>query len=123
VKSVEPIRLITQVTQPKSFQEVDMTTITYGSSSFSNAKTRRHERRKAAAIERDTVGNIIDSIFGLSTQNESQKALRKVASRVDKAVNGTLTLRPKREESGGMCLPEVAIFNAGHRKSENITAR
>ena len=43
--------------------------------------------------------------------------------RVVRAVNGTLTLRSKREESGGVCLAEVAIFNAGHRKSESVTAR
>ncbi|UIW10379.1 hypothetical protein [Flyfo siphovirus Tbat2_3] len=40
-----------------------------------------------------------------------------------KAVNGTLSLRSKREESGSACLPEVALYNAGHRKSESVTAR
>jgi len=26
-------------------------------------------------------------------------------------------------ESGSVCLPQVAIFSAGHRKSESVTAR
>ena len=29
----------------------------------------------------------------------------------------------KQEECGAMCLPQVAMFNAGHRKTTNITAR
>lgn len=41
-----------------------MTVITYGKSTFAgNAKTRRHERRRKLAIERDTICNIIDSIL------------------------------------------------------------
>lgn len=102
-----------------------MTVITYGSSSFSNTKTRRHERRKAAAIERDTISNIIDSIFGLSAQDEPQEELRKVASRVDKAIDTSeykMKPRSKPEQyTGSVCLPEVAIFAAGHRgKTKSI---
>jgi len=41
--------------------------------------------------------------------------------RVEKAVISP-SLRD-RHESTSVCLPEIAIFNAGHRKSENITAR
>lgn len=29
----------------------------------------------------------------------------------------------KEEYAGSCCLPEVAIYRAGHRKSDNITAR
>jgi hypothetical protein len=32
------------------------------------------------------------------------------------------SLRSK-HESGSACLPEIALFNAGYRKSETITAR
>jgi len=46
-----------------------------------------------------------------------------VLKAVDKAVNGILTLRSKFEESGGMCLPEVALYNTGYRKSKSVTAR
>lgn len=31
--------------------------------------------------------------------------------------------QPKEDTSGSICIPQVAIFQAGHRKSENITAR
>ena len=46
-----------------------------------------------------------------------------VLKAVDKALKDTLTLRSKREESGGVCLAEVALYSAGHRKSESVTAR
>lgn len=42
--------------------------------------------------------------------------------RVEQALRAPNWREPK-EESGGACLPQVAIFSAGHRKSENITAR
>ena len=32
-------------------------------------------------------------------------------------------LRQPKEESGGACLPQVAMYSAGYRKSENVTAR
>ena len=58
-----------------------MTVIVYGKSTFAgNAKTRRHERRRKLAIERDSI-------------------------------------------SGSVCLPNVAIYAAGYRKSKQLTAR
>ncbi|MDQ0019039.1 transcriptional antitermination N peptide [[Curtobacterium] plantarum] len=41
--------------------------------------------------------------------------------RVEKAVISP-SLRD-RHESTSVCLPEIAIFNAGYRKSETVTAR
>lgn len=41
--------------------------------------------------------------------------------RVEKAVISP-SLRD-RHESTSVCLPEIALFNAGYRKSENVTAR
>ena len=41
--------------------------------------------------------------------------------RVEKACSSP-SLRD-RHESTSVCLPEIALFNAGYRKSENITAR
>lgn len=41
--------------------------------------------------------------------------------RVEKAVISP-SLRD-RHESTSVCLPEIALFNAGYRKSESITAR
>ena len=44
------------------------------------------------------------------------------SERVARAVSGP-SVREIKQESGAMCLPEVAIFAAGHRKSESVTAR
>ncbi len=48
---------------------------------------------------------------------------RKAPSRCDKALNGTLTLRDRSSESGAICIPDVAIYFAGHRKSVSVSAR
>lgn len=44
------------------------------------------------------------------------------SERVTKAISLAGT-RQKEVEGGAVCLPEVAIFAAGHRKSNNVTAR
>lgn len=44
------------------------------------------------------------------------------SERVTKAISLAGT-RQKEVEGGAVCLPEVAIFSAGHRKSNNVTAR
>lgn len=66
-----------------------MTVITYGKSTFAgNAKTRRHERRRKLAIERDTICNIIDSIFGCDAPDASQEVKsHRGVDRVTKAVS------------------------------------
>ncbi|AKE95238.1 hypothetical protein AB8W31_22420 [Cronobacter sakazakii] len=75
-----------------------MTVIQYGSSvSAGNAKTRRHERRRKLAIERDSIGNIIDSILGCEAPDASQEESRKHASRVDRATS-LVALRDKKLE-------------------------
>ncbi|EBY2762462.1 hypothetical protein DVF60_21095 [Salmonella enterica subsp. enterica serovar Gaminara] len=72
-----------------------MTVITYGKSTFAgNAKTRRHERRRKLAIERDTICNIIDSIFGCDAPQEV-KAKR--IDRVTKAISLAGTRQKKVE--------------------------
>lgn len=48
---------------------------------------------------------------------------RKASGRVSKALKGTLKLRDRSSESGAICIPEVAIYQAGHRKSNQVTAR
>lgn len=64
-----------------------MTVITYGKSTFAgNAKTRRHERRRKLAIERDTICNIIDSIFGCDAPDASHEVKAKRIDRVTKAI-------------------------------------
>ncbi|HIH9251012.1 TPA: hypothetical protein ACYU26_002236 [Enterobacter ludwigii] len=44
------------------------------------------------------------------------------SERVTKAISLAGT-RQKEVEGGAVCLPEVAMFAAGHRKSNNVTAR
>lgn len=99
-----------------------MTVISYGSSvSADNAKTRRHERRRKLAIERDSIANIIDSVFALEASDDSQEISRKQHSRVDRATSlGSLR---DNSSTGSACLPEVAMYAAWHRKSKSITAR
>ncbi|EAT4125499.1 hypothetical protein FG756_017280 [Salmonella enterica subsp. enterica serovar Chester] len=64
-----------------------MTVIVYGKSTFAgNAKTRRHERRRKLAIERDTICNIIDSIFGCDAPDASHEVKAKRIDRVTKAI-------------------------------------
>ncbi|ASO62712.1 hypothetical protein FVC22_17980 [Salmonella enterica] len=65
-----------------------MTVITYGKSTFAgNAKTRRHERRRKLAIERDTICNIIDSIFGCTAPEDSQEVKTQRIDRVTKVIS------------------------------------
>lgn len=44
------------------------------------------------------------------------------SERVTRAVSHAGT-RQKEVEGGAVCLPEVALFAAGHRKSKQVTAR
>ena len=71
-----------------SHEENIMTVIVYGKSTFAgNAKTRRHERRRKLAIERDAICNIIDSIFGTDSEEPVQEAPRKRLSLSEKAIS------------------------------------
>ena len=74
-----------------------MTTITYGQSVFAgNAKTRRHERRRAAAIERDNIGNIIDTVFGISAPEASEEpGITGCKNRVEQALRAPNWREPK----------------------------
>lgn len=44
------------------------------------------------------------------------------SERVSRAISLAGT-RQKEVEGGAVCLPEVALYAAGHRKSNNVTAR
>ena len=46
---------------------------------------------------------------------------RKATSRVDKALIARDT--PVYDDMDNCCLPQVSLFKAGYRKSENVTAR
>lgn len=88
-----------------------MTVITYGTSVKENAKSRRHARRRAVAIDRERIESIIDTAFGIEPEIVEIQVKR--ISRIEKAVISP-SLRD-RHESTSVCLPEIAIFNAGYR--------
>ena len=77
-------------------------------------KLRRIERRK---LEREQ----------LTAESRLEKRIESImtgySGRVSKALNGTLTLRDRHQESGSGCLEQVAIYAAGYRKSVSVSAR
>lgn len=78
-------------------------TIVYTYAASDNSRNRRKARR-AAQRQLETV------------------PAKQPASRVIKACI-SVPVRHSGQVAGSMCLPEVAMFAAGFRKSENITAR
>lgn len=102
-----------------------MTVIVYGKSTFAgNAKTRRHERRRKLAIERDSICNIIDSIFGTDSEEAVQEEPRKRLSLSEKAISLGIISKSNTDANGGsVCLPEVVLYAAGYRSMKSITAR
>lgn len=112
-------------TKAISHEENIMTVIVYGKSTFAgNAKTRRHERRRKLAIERDAICNIIDSIFGADSEEPFQEEPRKRLNLSEKAISLSNIRNQNTDEcSGSICLPNVAIYAAGYRKSKQLTAR
>ena len=80
-----------------------------------NAKQRRRERLRASAIEREADIRLMRKIAVIASGCSSLKVAR--------SINGP-SVRDVKEESGATCLPQVAIFAAGHRKPlESVTAR
>ena len=88
-----------------------MTVITYGTSVKETAKTRRHARRRAVAMDRERIESIIDTAFGIEPEVVAIEVKR--ISRIEKAVISP-SLRDK-HESTAMCLPDVALYQAGFR--------
>lgn len=76
-----------------------------------NARNRRRARRQA---QREQA--MQDASFARRVANST------CSTRVTKAISLAGT-RQKEVEGGAVCLPEVALFAAGHRKSNNVTAR
>lgn len=77
----------------------------------------RNQRRMAAFNARKASEAIEQTRF----ERRIVSTLSSCNQRVEKAVTSP-SLRD-RHESGAACLPEIALFNAGYRKSESITAR
>lgn len=112
-------------TKAISHEESIMAVIVYGKSTFAgNAKTRRHERRRKLAIERDAICKIIDSIFGSDSEKSVREEPCKPLSLCEKAISlGCIRNKNIDECSGSICLPNTALYAAGYRKSGTITAR
>jgi len=92
-----------------------LTTITYGSSVKETAKTRRHARRRAVAVERGKLESIIDEAFGVEAVEIAPVAVKHL-SRVLKAVNAP-TMRNKPQPSAdNLCLGRVALYAAKFRE-------
>lgn len=54
------------------------------------------------------------------------RAFSRLSEGCSERVSRAISLAGKRQkevEGGAVCLPEVALFAAGHRKSNNVTAR
>ncbi|WP_074165608.1 hypothetical protein [Enterobacter roggenkampii] len=76
-----------------------------------NARNRRRARRQA---QREQA--MQDASLARRVANST------CSTRVTKAISLAGT-RQKEVEGGAVCLPEVAIFAAGHRTSKQVTAR
>lgn len=70
-------------------------------------RARQHKEMKAYCKK-------IDRAFSRLSEGCSERVSRAIS------LAGT---RQKEVEGGAVCLPEVAMFAAGHRKSNNVTAR
>lgn len=75
-----------------------------------NSVTRRYLKR----------GELMAKRRAEASRNASQE-FKHDMSRVDRATS-LGSLRDK-DSGGAMCLPDVAIFAAGHRRSKQVTAR
>lgn len=76
-----------------------------------NARNRRRARRQA---QREQA--MQDASLARRVANST------CSTRVTKAISLAGT-RQKEVEGGAVCLPDVAMFAAGHRKSNQVTAR
>lgn len=76
-----------------------------------NARNRRRARRQAQREQAMQDASLARRVANVTCSTRVTKAI---------SLAGT---RQKEVEGGAVCLPEVALFAAGHRKSNNVTAR
>lgn len=57
-----------------------------------------------------------------AAEYEKKRTVTGCRDRVARAISGP-TLRCKQIDSGAQCLPDVALYAAGYRKSNSVTAR
>lgn len=90
-----------------------MTVITYGTSVKENAKSRRHARRRAVAMDRERIESIIDAAFG--AEPEVVAIGVKHISRIEKAVSSP-SLRDRKQ-------PGINLTNTKYQRVKNEAGR
>lgn len=82
----------------------------------------RNQRRMAAYNAMKAAQKLEAKAYCKKIDRAFSRLSEGCSERVTKAISLTGT-RQKEVEGGAVCLPEVALFAAGHRKSNNVTAR
>lgn len=82
----------------------------------------RNQRRMAAYNAMKAAQKLEAKAYCKKIDRAFSRLSEGCSERVTKAISLAGT-RQKEVEGGSVCLPEVAIFAAGHRKSKQITAR
>lgn len=82
----------------------------------------RNQRRMAAYNAMKSAQKLEAKAYCKKIDRAFSRLSEGCSERVTKAISLAGT-RQKEVEGGAVCLPEVALFAAGHRKSNNVTAR
>lgn len=82
----------------------------------------RNQRRMAAYNAMKAAQKLEAKAYCKKIDRAFSRLSEGCSERVTKAISLAGT-RHKEVEGGAVCLPEVALFAAGHRKSNNVTAR
>lgn len=82
----------------------------------------RNQRRMAAYNAMKAAQKLEAKAYCKKIDRAFSRLSEGCSERVTKAISLAGT-RQKEVEGGSVCLPEVALFAAGHRKSKQVTAR
>lgn len=82
----------------------------------------RNQRRMAAYNAMKAAQKLEAKAYCKKIDRAFSRLSEGCSERVSKAISLAGT-RQKEVEGGSVCLPEVALFAAGHRKSKHVTAR
>lgn len=85
-----------------------------------NAKS-RYKARRAAAQEEQRKDMTMSKKIDVAISGCSERTLKAITS-IDYKMKPARGVNES-SESGAICIPNVAIYAAGHRKCENITCR
>jgi len=100
---------------------------------MTNAQERRREQRAAKQAEWKAANPLLVGVSAKPVRQTitlKRKAMDRVAKAVETETEYHKQILKAAEaytgpniEAGSICIPQVAMYQAGHRKSENITAR